>query len=246
MSPTPGLSIQLLFPFSWHQTRHRYSHPPFPQRWPHWRNALFVHVCVPELPEPWLHSEGKEERRLRWDTVICVTSPKKCRMQCFTSSKLGSNFNAFSESTKTIGEAIASLRLFPNQRWFMSAWKRNRTIRCNLPDGKVMITEWITAHMVDTHKDSTCYDNSEGISLQQFILMALSVIAMDTYWGHPSRDHTPSSRSNHQRLRLRLQDSGSHGGGRLLPYEQDKSFDWQDRRLAFRLISVRGTSRKLF
>lgn len=32
-----------------------------------------------------------------------------------------------------------------------------------------------------------------GTSVQQLILMALSVIAMDTYRGHPSRDHAPTS-----------------------------------------------------
>ena len=65
-----------------------------------------------------------------------------------------------------------------------------------MPDGKVMITEWI----MDTVKTALAMTTVSGISLQQYILMALRVIAMDTYRSDPSRDHTPASRSNHQSL----------------------------------------------
>lgn len=36
-----------------------------------------------------------------------------------TWSKLVSNFNSLLESTKTTGLSVASLRLFPNHRWFI-------------------------------------------------------------------------------------------------------------------------------
>lgn len=104
-----------------------------------------------------------------------------------------------------------------------------------------MIREWIMKTLVKTALAMTTVS---GISVQQFILMALSVIAMDTYRGDPSRDHTPTTRSNHQHLRLRLQHSGGHGWGGLLPCEHNKSLDWQDRRLQFRLINVRRTRTK--
>lgn len=93
-------------------------------------------------------------------------------------------------------------------------------------------------------EEHACLTTVRGISLQQFILMALSVIVLETYRGDPSCDHTPTTRSNHQHLRLRLQHSGDHGGGRLLPCEHNKSLDWQDRRLQFRHVNVRRTRRK--
>lgn len=49
-------------------------------------------------------------------------------------SNPGSKFTVLFESTNTTGAAIASFRLFPNQRWFMSAWKKKRTEQFNLSD----------------------------------------------------------------------------------------------------------------
>lgn len=42
---------------------------------------------------------------------------------------------------------------------------------------------------------------------------------MDTYQSHSSTGHTPTSRSNHQCLQLRLQQNWSDRGGRLLSWE---------------------------
>ena len=80
-----------------------------------------------------------------------------------------------------------------------------------------MSTEWIMDAMKMLEKTVLAVTTVRGISPQPFILMALSVIAPDTYRGDPGRDHAPTSRSNHQRLRLRLENSGGHGGWRLLP-----------------------------
>lgn len=80
-----------------------------------------------------------------------------------------------------------------------------------------------------------------GISLQQFILMALSVIALDTYWGDAGRDHAPTGRPNHQRRRPRLQHSGGHGGGRLLPWEHNTT----QAAARLRVIDTRRTGRTL-
>ena len=48
-SPTRCLSIRLLGPASWHQTRHRYSRYPAPQRSPRCRRCWTCLDCVPEL-----------------------------------------------------------------------------------------------------------------------------------------------------------------------------------------------------
>lgn len=56
-----------------------------------------------------------------------------------------------------------------------------------------MSTEWIMDAVKTLGKTALAVTTVGGISLQQFILMALSVIAADTYRGHPSRDHAPTS-----------------------------------------------------
>lgn len=105
----------------------------------------------------------------------------------------------------------------------MSVWKRGRIIYFNLPDGTVMIKQWIMDIMVKTMvKSVLAMTTVTGISLQQFILMSLRVIAMGVYRGHPCGDHTPTSRSNHKGLRQRLEHSGGHWGGRLLPCKNNK------------------------
>lgn len=123
--------------------------------------------------------------------------------------------------------------------------RENTTIRCNLANGKVTSAEWIMDTVKTLVKRELAMQTVRGISPQQFILMALSVIAPDTHRGHPRRDHAPTSRSNHQHLRPRLQHSGGHGGWRLLPWQHNKSLDWQDWRLQFRLNNVSRTRRKL-
>ncbi len=60
-----------------------------------------------------------------------------------------------------------------------------------------MITEWITDTLKTLMKTALAMTTVRGISLQQSILMALSVIALDAYRGDPRRDHTPTGRSNH-------------------------------------------------
>lgn len=112
---------------------------------------------------------------------------------------------------------MASLRLFPNQRWWMRAWKRKKT--------RQLQRSW-------------WHDNSEE---RQIILNALSVVSMATYRGQPRRDHAPSTRSNRQRLPLWLQHNGGHGGGGPLPWKHNKSNKWRHRQLQFRPITVSRT-----
>lgn len=121
-------------PVSWHRTLHGYSRPPSPQPGPRCRNGLLFVDCVPKLSGPWWHSAGKtgEGASGGAKTASRVALSTKCT-EIVTSSKLASNFTAFWESTKTTGVAIASLRLFPNQRWFMSACKREQcTVICQM------------------------------------------------------------------------------------------------------------------
>lgn len=118
---------------------------------------------------------------------------------------------------------MASFRFFPNQRWFISVWRRDRRGHFNLPDGEVMITEWIMDTLKTLVETALAMTTARGFSLQQSALMALSVIALDTHRGDPRRDHAPARRSNHQRLRRRLQHSGGHGGGGALACNTTKT-----------------------
>lgn len=76
-------------------------------------------------------------------------------------------------------------------------------------------------------------------------IIYLGVTGTDTYWGDPGRDHAPTRCSNYQRLLWRLQDHRSHRWGRLLPWEHNRSFDWQDTWFLFRLINGRWIRSKL-
>lgn len=132
-------------------------------------------------------------------------------------------------------------------------WRSNRLLQalskpqvvheCLEETNRAIIGKWWLQKGLRAPKTNTTVT---GIRPGQFILMALSAIATDAYRSDPSRDHTPTRRSNHQHLWRRLQHSGGHGGGRLLPCKHNKSLGWQDRLVQFRLINARRTRRKWF
>lgn len=215
-----GVSNRLLRPVSWHQIRHRCSLPPSPRRWPRCRTFLHYRVCVLELSEPRLHPEGQRKRRGGSDGASMMRYFSKFMYLVYL-VEFGFKFHCILRVDKHNGSINRLLKALSKPKAVHERLeeKQQYIVIC------LMGPWWLLNGSRTRRRHSWSYDNSEG---QQFILMALSAIALDTYWGDPGRDHTPTTRSNHQRLRLRLQHNGGHGGGRLLPWEHNKSHGWQD------------------
>lgn len=117
---------------------------------------------------------------------------------------------------------------------------------CNLSHEERLIRKWIMSMVETLVKAALVSTTVRSTGVLQFIVMALSMIVTVTYWGHRSRDKSPTRCSNHNHLRLRLQHTGGHGGGRLLPCEQNTNHDRQDRQTQFRTINARTRTKSLW